>query len=318
MGQKGSQGLMMYFNKMKLITVAGALLISFASLADGSPSAVLFPKAEKNTPYAQVADLGFRPADVTIDYSPSAENNHDQFASLWLAEKRLSEESPSKKSPLLVFIHGGCWLSAFDMSHSFPMSTGLQQAGYNVLSLEYRRAGNGGEWPVALSDIRLGLQHSLRVIAGGLADINAEHIIIIGHSAGGHLAAMLSASLEDVLPSSVKRVDIITLAGIMDIEQYSKGSNSCESATPKFMGGKPGTQPQAYFLANPQSYAINPPKLARFILLQGTSDSIVSATQASHKNAETVLLEGVGHFDWIHPGSSAFKHLLSQIEKSHD
>jgi acetyl esterase/lipase len=313
---------MKHFNTKTLFTAASALLMSFSSLGGSSLSEVVFPKAEKNTPYAQVADLSFRPADYTIDYSSSADNkgNHDQFASVWLSVEGLSGESVSEPSsrPLIVFIHGGCWLSAFDISHSFPMTTGLQQAGYNVLSLEYRRAGNGGEWPVALYDISSGLKHSLQVLAGGSANINAEHIIIIGHSAGGHLAAMLGASLEDVIPSTVERVDIIALAGIMDIAAYSRGGNSCESATPGFMGGTPSTKPQAYFLANPQSYAINHAKLVRFILLQGTSDSIVSSTQASHRNAETVLLEGVGHFDWIHPGSFAFKHLLSQIEKSHE
>jgi len=146
------------------------------------------------------------------------------------------------------------------------------------------------------------------------AGVNLEHITIVGHSAGGHLAAMLGLQLSDVLPASIKQADIIGLAAIMDVPQYANGSNSCQTATPQFMAGMPDERAQAYYLATPQNFAATGEKLGHFQLLQGTADTIVPQSQAQHQNAETIKLEGVGHFDWIHPGSDAFKHLLRQLE----
>jgi len=261
---------------------------------------VQFPSAPKNTPYSLVASLDSNQPTSTFVYA----NEHvDQYAAYWRANKA--------SKGVVVFIHGGCWLSAFDMSHAYAFATGLSQAGYDVWSIEYRRAGNGGEWPVALEDIVLGLQ-KIEVLAE--AGINLEHISIVGHSAGGHLAAMLGLQLLDVLPNSVKQADVIGLAAIIDVAQYAKGENSCQTATPKFMAGMPDEQPQAYYLAKPSNFAAMGAKLGQFQLLQGTADSIVPESQAHHKNAETVKLDGVGHFDWIHPGSDAFKHLLKQLE----
>ncbi|MBF7072116.1 alpha/beta hydrolase [Glaciecola sp. MH2013] len=289
---------------------------------------VSFPAATKNTPYSEVSALNYNQADLKLVYS---DEHADLYSSLWFSRDSATE----KEKPLLVFIHGGCWLSAFDMSHSYAMATGLAQAGYTVLSLEYRRAGNGGEWPVALNDLAKGLTHALTALSDGSQtassrtkvdnntaesannpQINTRHVVIMGHSAGGHLAAMLALKLEDILPTTTERVDIVSLAGIMDIKQYSFGNNSCQSATPSFMQGSLSERPQAYYLANPQSYTIQHPKIGKFLLLQGSADSIVPSAQAKHVNAQVNMFEGVGHFDWIHPGSFAFKQLLLALEKA--
>lgn len=274
---------------------------------------VEFPSAPKNTPYSLVASLDSSQPTSTFAYA----NEHvDQYAAYWRANSMFDKTDKAYKTDkaskgVVVFIHGGCWLSAFDMSHAYAFATGLSQAGYDVWSIEYRRAGNGGEWPVALEDIVLGLQ-KIEVLAED--GVNLEYISIVGHSAGGHLAAMLGLQLLDVLPNSVKQADVIGLAAIIDVAKYAKGENSCQTATPKFMAGMPDEQPKAYYLAKPSNFKAIGAKLGQFQLLQGTADTIVPESQAYHQNAETVKLDGVGHFDWIHPGSDAFKHLLKQLE----
>jgi acetyl esterase/lipase len=269
----------------------------------GTSLPIVFPSAPNNTPYKQIAGLGFIEPTATFMY---ASEHPDQYAAYWRAN---NTEATAKG--VVVFIHGGCWLSAFDMSHAYAFATGLSQAGYHVWSIEYRRAGNGGEWPVALEDIVLGLQ-KIEVLSE--SDVNLDHISVVGHSAGGHLAAMLAVQLQDVLPALVKKADVIGLAAIIDVAKYASGSNDCQTATPSFMAGMPNQKTSAYYLATPSNFEARGETLGQFQLLQGNADVIVPELQASHYSAKTIKLDGVGHFDWIHPGSDAFKQLLKQLE----
>jgi acetyl esterase/lipase len=265
-----------------------------------------YPSAAKNTPYGQVAKLAYTEPSSIYRY---ADEHPDQYAAFWPA-RNLGPNEHSKG--VVVFIHGGCWLSAYDMSHSYAFATGLSQAGFHVWSIEYRRTGNGGEWPLALEDIKLGLQKLSVLKESG---IQLEHINIVGHSAGGHLAAMLAIQLEDVLPTDVKKADIIGLAAITNLVEYANGDNSCQTATPSFMRGMPKEQTLAYYLASPSNFSAISDSLASFKLLQGTADAIVPVSQASHKSAVTIKIEGAGHFDWIHPGSDAFKQLIENLSR---
>ena len=47
--------------------------------------------------------------------------------------------------PVVLFIHGGCWLSAYTIGHVGSLEHGLAQEGYAVWSLEYRRVGDEGQ-----------------------------------------------------------------------------------------------------------------------------------------------------------------------------
>ncbi|AGH46129.1 alpha/beta hydrolase family protein [Paraglaciecola psychrophila] len=61
-------------------------------------------------------------------------------------------------NPLVILIHGGCWLRAYDIQHTFALNIGLAQAGFNVWSLEYRRSGDiGGGWPSSYDDVKAGI-----------------------------------------------------------------------------------------------------------------------------------------------------------------
>jgi len=292
----------------RAIAVISLLFVySVASVA----STIDFPVAPKNTPYKLVSELAFAEPSAKFSYA----NEHaDQYAAYWPAIETANPSNTNNQAKgVVVFIHGGCWLSAFDMSHAYAFATGLSQAGYHVWSIEYRRAGNGGEWPVALNDITLGLQKLETLTEMG---VDIEHIRIVGHSAGGHLAAMLGLQLVDILPASVKKADVIGLAAIIDVEDYANGSNSCQSATPRFMAGMPEQKPVDYYLASANNFLAAGENLGEFVLLQGNADTIVPESQAQHQNAKTKILDGIGHFDWIHPGSDAFKQVLLQLEAS--
>jgi pimeloyl-ACP methyl ester carboxylesterase len=128
-------------------------------------------------------------------------------------------------------------------------------------------------------------------------------MVIMGHSAGGHLA-LLAASENQNIDA------VIGLAAITDIVEYSRGENSCQTATIDFMGGVYEANPAAYEAANPVGKPLND----KTILLQGDIDVIVPPEQSQLAGASRVVFEGAGHFDWVHPGTAAYQLLLSTLK----
>ena len=62
--------------------------------------------------------------------------------------------------PVLVFLHGGCFLSQYDIGHVGLLEQAVADAGFAVWSLEYRRVGDeGGGWPGTFRDVALGADH---------------------------------------------------------------------------------------------------------------------------------------------------------------
>ena len=128
-----------------------------------------------------VVSMESPPADHRISYGDGAL----QFGRLRLPERR-------GPHPVVIFLHGGCWLSQYDISHAGLLEQGIADAGYAVWSLEYRRVGNvGGGWPGTFHDVAQGADHLLLLAAE--YDLDLSRVVASGHSAGGHLALWLAA-----------------------------------------------------------------------------------------------------------------------------
>ncbi|MGB3726113.1 MAG: alpha/beta hydrolase [Glaciecola sp.] len=254
----------------------------------------MFEQVNDNVPYKLIPTLFYTPALHTFQYG----SHSQQFIQFWPAHGAQAEQY--KPRPIAVFIHGGCWLSQFSIQHSYPFTTALSQQGFDVYSIEYRRTNNGGEWPLALNDI-----HAAMTIIRGRIGHN-QSVSIIGHSAGGHLAALYSASTD--APS---KLNYVGLAPILDIAQYSKGENSCQSATASFMQGTLLTKPIEYEQANAVNKDLE--GLLSAYIFTGGNDTIVPIKMATHPQALHINMAQAGHFDWIHPGSTSFAKLVATL-----
>jgi len=275
-------------------------LLSLAAIyvgAHASEGTLAYPSTDANVRYQQVTELGFRPATKKLVYGD--DDPGLQYGLLWLPENVEAGE----KSPLVVLIHGGCWLNAFNIEHTFPLSTALAQAGYAVWSLEYRRTGDtGGGWPGSFEDIKTGLAFTSELQS---YPVDLNRVIVAGHSAGGHLAVLAGSEFQ-----SFKAV--VGLAAITDIVEYSQGTNSCQKATLGFMNGDYQANPDAYQLANPVGKKLHP----NTVLLHGDVDAIVPLRQSTLLNAKSDVLTAAGHFDWVHPGTPAFQRLLLTLDEA--
>jgi acetyl esterase/lipase len=294
---KGKVFFMLNLIKLRVFTL-GCLILLGCRFAVANEM-VVFPTAKANTPYSEVAKLSSIKADKKWMYGGESDQQYSLF---WQAK--------GNPKGLVVLMHGGCWLDMFDIQHSFPLSTGLAQSGFHVWSIEYRRTGSGGEWPVAFEDVKAGLANIVK-----LEDIGVDTSIInlVGHSAGGHLALLAASDAASVLPPDTL-INTIGLAAIVDIASYSKGLNSCQSATTSFMKGTLEDKPIEYYFANPLSIRFAQTSTNKAVLLHGTKDAIVPLKQGQHPQIEQIVIDGAGHFDWIHPGTEAFKVLTANLK----
>ncbi|WP_222422567.1 alpha/beta hydrolase [Rheinheimera sediminis] len=295
-----------------LLWIAGIGLLSAcaalppAQLAtDAKPSAALTAAPLYNVSFNSVLALPVKNQGMKLAYGTAAL----QFGLL-----SLPATQSGTKPPLVIFVHGGCWLNAYDVAHSKALSQALTEAGYAVWSLEYRRVGDeGGGWPGSFNDIVQGINYAQAQFEQYGVDVN--RIALMGHSAGGQLALLAGKELAgeklagDKKPAPIQAV--IGLAAITDMASYAKGSNSCQSVTAKFIGASPEQAPALYQDASPSLHKAHPNTL----LLQGSADSIVPATQATDSGIPYLMVEKAGHFDWIHPQSAAYPQLILTLQE---
>jgi acetyl esterase/lipase len=266
---------------------------------------IVYAPTAANPHYDAVTALPYRPHDRKVSYG----DHPDQFGLLWLPGDGLSSGKPT-----VVLVHGGCWLNAYDITHTSALATALASIGYPVWNLEYRRADDmSSAWPASLEDLQRGLA-AMEQLAH--REVSVDNVIIIGHSAGGHLALLLAAYLQQDTLQTLPSLSVVGLAAITDIARYAEGDNSCQQATALFMGGTPDAIPEAYAAANPSGLRITVP----VTLLHGDSDQVVPGEQQERLQGERVtrvLAQGAGHFDWIHPGTPAFQILRQTLARLH-
>ena len=125
-------------------------------------------------------------------------------------------------APVLVFIHGGYWRSLDKSDHSF-VAPALHAMGACVVVPNYALCPGTDTVPVTVPDIALQMTRALAWVWRhiGAHGGDRRNISVIGHSAGGHLAAMLLAcrwpQLGADLPADLLR-KALSISGLYDLE----------------------------------------------------------------------------------------------------
>lgn len=246
--------------------------------------------------YSEVLALPYRASDETLSYG----NDSLQKLEYWTADTITGRET----LPAILLIHGGCWSNAFRVQQTYPMATALALNGFPVWSAEYRANGDpGGGWPGTFDDI----QQAIAALVQNAENFYSEReLVIIGHSAGGHLALLAGSQ-----SASISRV--IGLAPIVDITAYANGSGSCNGLARNFMGGRPDDLPDLYAEATPDTEALG----NRAYLFFGSRDSVVPESQATNSALPYQIVNDAGHFAFIHPGTDTFDEVLYYLLESY-
>jgi acetyl esterase/lipase len=215
--------------------------------------------------------------------------HRDQRAEVWL---------PKTDGPHLVAVvlHGGWWRANWrrTLLSTRPIARDLARNGYATYNVEYRRVGDGGGWPQTFDDVLAAID--------AVGDVD----LVVGHSAGGHLALYAAAERP------VKAV--VALAAPSDLEADD------EPAVTELMGGTAAEHPDRYAAANPiRRVPLGKPTL----LVHGTRDDVVplarSRDYAGAAGAEATLVEpACDHRAVIDPRHEAWRAVVGWLEVSRE
>jgi acetyl esterase/lipase len=210
----------------------------------------------------------------------------------------------------VVLVPGGGW-DTHDSSGFAPLAQKLTDAGLVVVTTSYRAGQDGKRFPVPVQDVTCATAYAAR--AAKDAGAGGGPVIVVGHSAGGHLGALaatsnnaLGAQCADPIP---KIAGFVGLGGVYDTLDF-------EPNMVEFFGTPQADDPGLWESGDPVAYAEKGevPLSLRVLLLAGQDDTVVPMNQATtyaavlKKKLIKVTLEqlpGVDHMELIEPEVAA-------------
>jgi acetyl esterase/lipase len=142
-------------------------------------------------------------------------------------------------TPCVMLLHGGFWRHAYDRSLMTPLAHHLAKHGLIVWNVEYRRWSDHdqGVWQETVSDVLRAWGH-VELLDG----VDPLRSMVMGHSAGGHLA-LLVASLAERKPWLCVAQAPITDTVAADAAGLSDGGDAtrCWAGTDPTSGAPPWT-----------------------------------------------------------------------------
>ena len=226
--------------------------------------------------------------------------------------------------PIVVLIHGGCWLSGFDVAHLAALEQAIADSGIAVWSIEYRRVGNdGGGWPSTFTDIGKAADF-LREIAPKY-NLDLNRVVAAGHSAGGQFALWLSArkkipqSSELFIQNPLPIRAVFGLAPAPDLEALH-AAGTCGNVINRLMGGSPAAHADRYAAASPMQLA---PVGVPQVHVLGAHDRtwtpigrayVQRARELGDTSITVIDAPDAGHFELIAPASSTWPIVIRELK----
>jgi acetyl esterase/lipase len=210
--------------------------------------------------------------------------------------------------PVVIVIHGGCWVGFATAAYTAPLAAALTEKGFATWNLEYLQADDGGGWPATFLTVARGVD-ALRDAAAKYP-LDLHKVVLMGHSAGGQLALWAAARWKLPLNSELHTVDplrvrgVLSLAGIVDMRAYlERGLERCAAGEMRVMGGDCRQYPERYAQVSPSE--LLPLGVPQF-LVWGEQDEIVpeelfpdyeQRARESGDQVHVIRLESAGHHE---------------------
>ncbi len=171
--------------------------------------------------------------------------------------------------PVAVLVHGGGWVAG-DRRSLWPLAEGLAARGFVAYTPEYRTLARGGRFPVTVDDVACAVRLARRDAARFTS--TPDRVVLIGHSAGAHLGALVAfggdefgTSCPD--PGAQDVVGFVGLAGPYDIDRL-------ELVLVPFFGTRLADDPEPWRRGNPFTYVTEDLGVPT-LLVHGEADPVV-------------------------------------------
>lgn len=303
--------------RCRWVVVALPALIIAASGAMGSASKVGEEAAPLRlmTP-AELQALPSKAADRRIAYGAGP----SQYGELRL---------PPGPGPhaVAILVHGGCFKAEYATLRDLaPMGDALKDMGIATWSIEYRRLGEqGGGWPGTYLDVGQAVDY-LRLLADQYA-LDLGRVVVVGHSAGGHLAMWVAGRARlpgdsDVYAAAPLPVrGVLDLAGPVDLTANIAGYEGLchDTVITTLVGGTPAEVPERYAQASaikllpfgiPQVLVIG--EFEEFVP-RPLAETYVRAAVEAGDPAKLIVIPDVGHFEIASPHAVSWPPVASAI-----
>lgn len=265
---------------------------------------------------AEFKALPSKPADYRLSYG----TDPNQFGELRVPPG-------VGPNPVAILIHGGCFKAEYGTLHDLsPMADALKVSGIATWNIEYRRlAQTGSGWPGTYLDMATGVDYLRSIAAQNHLDLT--RVIVVGHSAGGHLAMWVAARTRLPKTSLLYVSDPLPVRGVVDLagtpdlealipaEQRSCGGPVIE----QLLGGKPSEVPDRY--AEASASKMLPIGLPQTLLWGRRDDNVpisiaekyTAMAVAFGDSARLVTFPQAGHFEIANPFSATWPVVQSEI-----
>jgi acetyl esterase/lipase len=147
-----------------------------------------------------------------LAYGPEKEHHCDLYRPV---------EAASQPRPVMVYIHGGGWVTGKKEQQGLPMMHALAKAGWVCVGIDYR-LGKKHRFPAEIDDVKLALAWVAEHIDeyGG----DPSFIAVSGGSAGGHLASLAALDPESrpLVKAAVPIYGVYDFTDHLDIRGYAR------------------------------------------------------------------------------------------------
>jgi acetyl esterase/lipase len=234
------------------------------------------------------------------------------------------------KLPLVIFIHGGGWLSNdkyADMGYMKKTVAEIVSNGFALASIDYRFSTQA-VFPAQMQDCNAAI--SFLYDNADKYGFDKTRFALMGFSAGGHLASMVGLSknenVKDFFAAGTSKS--FTFKGVVDFYGPSElllfpGNDDAKSPESLLIGAAPLARPDLAKIASPTTYVDkkDPP----FLIIHGEKDELVSVKQSQLLSAwlnvagvenELVIVKDAPHFGVMFDTDDIRKRVIDFLKKS--
>lgn len=235
--------------------------------------------------------------------------------------------------PVVVYIHGGGWRQG---SNKNAPTRKLLPAGFVVACITYRFS-NEVIFPAQIHDCK-GAVRFLRAHADELK-LDTERLGVWGHSAGGHLAALLGTTAGSKEHEGQTGGNLEYSSAVQAVADYFGPSDFLALAGPeakidhmredspesRLLGGPATSRPELARLASPAEFVS--PDAPPFLIVHGNQDRLVpldqsrrlhEALQSAGVESRLIVVENGGHGGWPdeRPDADMARFFMKTLSKS--